>query len=151
MPALKKIGYTNTFSQLNMASYKHNETNDCTVKALAIVSGKTYDEAHRALAAAGRKPREGAYFSEQVKALLALGKTLKPVNKHEILATFPKNRKGKTRTNMTTHHPRRFNKLWPKGTFLLYTDRHVSAVVDGVMHDWAANTSRRVLCMYEVF
>jgi hypothetical protein len=150
MPALKKIGFTETFSKLNMVSQAKNETNDCTVKALAIVANVTYDEAHRALANAGRKARQGCYQGAQYAALKTLGKKLERVDMRPILATFPKDRKGNIRRNMTTHHPRRFNKVWPKGTYLLYTIGHVSAVVDGVMHDWAANTSRRVISMYRV-
>lgn len=38
----------------NLASTEHN---DCAVRALAVVAGLTYEQAHYRLAVAGRKPR----------------------------------------------------------------------------------------------
>src|SRR5690606_12215992 len=45
----------------------------------------------------------------------------------------------------TTKHPQKFPKVWKDGrSYLVYTVGHVSAVVDGVCHDWAAGKAKRI-------
>ena len=50
---------TKLFRRANKRSKKWGETNDCTVIALAIATGKTYEVAHGALALRGRFFPEG--------------------------------------------------------------------------------------------
>lgn len=143
MPAIKKISYTTTFSQLNDQSFKHGETNDCAVKAVALVTEKLYSEAHRALADRGRKTRQGTPFRAIDETIKEFGYKVERVDPREIIAAYPSPHRDVLK-NITTHHPRRFNKVWPKGTYLLYSRAHVSAVIDGELHDWAVNRAKRV-------
>lgn len=149
MPAIRKIGYSETFSKLNTLSAANGETNDCAVKAVALVTGKLYDEAHRALAAKGRVARKGTYRHQQFDVIREFGKTLTRIDPREIIKQYPSPHRDVLKS-VTTHHPRRFNKVWPKGTYLLFSVGHVSAVIDGVLHDWAVNSARRVTEIYEV-
>lgn len=149
MPAIKKIAYTNIFSQLNNEAFAKGENNDCSVKAVALVTGSLYDVAHRALDAQGRSQRKGAYTTQIHAAIAALGKKVVQVNPRDIIALYPEPHRSVLK-GITTHHPRRFDKVWPKGKYLLYSRRHVSAVIDGVLHDWAVNSARRVISVYEV-
>lgn len=143
MPAIKKIGYTTTFSKLNTLSFAKNETNDCAVKAITIATGKLYDEAHRALAKHGREARKGTSFGAIARTIREFGFKTERVDARTIIAQYPSPHRDVLKS-VTTHHPRRFNKVWPKGTYLLYSHRHVSAVVDGELHDWAVNSAKRV-------
>ena len=53
------------------ASDSAGERNDCTVKAVSIVTGLDYNKVHAAFAAAGRKPRRGArrHITEAAEAV----------------------------------------------------------------------------------
>ena len=61
------------FIELHLESQQLKERNDCTVKAIAVVTGVSYKEAHKAMADAGRKPGKGAYVAQQRAALNELG------------------------------------------------------------------------------
>ncbi len=149
MPAIKKVAYTNIFTQLNTLSYMEGETNDCSVKAVALVTGCTYSAAKAALAARGRKKGQGAYTHDILAVIRGFGKEATRVDERSIIANYPSPHNAKA-TCITTHHPRRFNKRWPKGKFLMFSTRHVSTCIDGELHDWAVNSARRVIAMYEV-
>jgi hypothetical protein len=149
MPAIKKVSYTTVFSQLNNASFAAGETNDCGVKAVALVATVPYDVARQALADRGRKARKGTYTHDILATVRAAGKEVTQVNPRDIIARYPSPHRNVLRS-VTTHHPRRFNKVWPKGRYLLFSKRHVSAVIDGELHDWAINSAKRVQAIYEV-
>lgn len=149
MPAIKRVAHTQIFSQLNNTSFSHGETNDCSVKALAVVARIPYEDAKRTLAARGRKARKGAYTNDILAAVRDCGRTVERVDPKTIIAQYPPRYAAHHKT-ITTHHPRRFKDNWPKGTFLLFTRGHVSACVDGELHDWAVNAVKRVVAVYRV-
>jgi hypothetical protein len=52
------------------AGYCLDEVNDCTVRALSLVSGIGYKAAHKVMATrANRKPKHGAYMSNNIKKI----------------------------------------------------------------------------------
>lgn len=52
------------------AGYCLEETNDCTVRALSLVSGIGYKAAHKVMATrANRKPQHGAYMSNNIRKI----------------------------------------------------------------------------------
>ena len=137
------------FAALKAEGAAIGERNDCTVKAIAIVTGKTYAECHAAMAAAGRKSGQGAYDHQIVKALMSLG--FKAIYDREfcdkMIATYPG--AHSTLKSVTTHHPQRFAKAWANADLcadplLLFTPCHVSAFRDGRVHDWAEGRAKRV-------
>ena len=123
------------FSALQEASRELNETNDCAVKAVALVTGASYIEAHAALKSIGRKNRQGTFFDDTKTALKMLGK------QH-----FNATNQFKSRTVRTLE--RELAKY--KGTFLIRVRRHVLACVDGKIIDWTAGRQFRVKEVYVV-
>ncbi len=149
MPAIKKVSYTNIFSQLNNASAAAGEHNDCSVKAVALATGCGYSRAKDVLALCGRKDRKGAYTYQITNAIRSLGRATFNMNIGDIVRSYPEPHRSVLK-GITTHHPRRFNKHWPKGTFLLFTKGHVACVIDGELHVWTVNKAHRVVAMYKV-
>ena len=103
------------------------EFNDCTVKAIAIACDVAYKVAHRALANAGRKRRQGCYPHEQEAALKALGfeveyihfsaKTVKTLASDPVVA---------------------------KGHYMAWVRGHVFAVKNGKVEDWSEGRKHRI-------
>ena len=142
--------HTAEFKALLNQTIANGEANDCSIKAVAIVCGVTYEQAKAALAAAGRKDRKGAYTHQIHAAVAALGKKVERANIQDIIAQYPKGHRDVLK-NITTHHPARFNKVWSNGkSYLAYNGSHVTAIVDGTNHDWTVGCARRIYALYEV-
>lgn len=140
---------TNEYMNLARDSSMMNETNDCSVKAVAAVTGCSYREAHAALAQAGRRNRHGVTTVTIHRAISALGFHCIALDTDEIIAQYPK--AHRILKSVTTHHPERFNKVWSKlGNVLMYSRCHVSASCNGRLHDWAKGRSLRVHSAYKV-
>lgn len=100
------------------ASQRPNQFNDCTVRALAVVTQTDYDIVYDLLAKAGRKACEGFESDAWIrrKRGYVLGGRFKPIRVHDLtVATFA-------------------NK-YPKGRYLLETSNHTWAVINGKHHD----------------
>lgn len=110
------------------------EANDCAVKALALVTGESYEMAHYALECQGRVPRDGTYTHQTLTALEELGFTWKRTGSEDIPA----------RTAITLQ---RLN--WP-GRYLVNYAGHVAAMVDGQVLDWTRTKRNRILSVYKI-
>ena len=148
MARITKIKLTDTFVKLEAEKQEHGERNDCAVKATVLVTGKPYKVCLDALRAAGRKPRQGAWTSTILKVMKELGAKTEPVDPQSIIKEYPGIHS--TLKHITTHHPRRFAKVWPEGTYVLFMVGHVAVVKDGVLHDWTVNRTKRVTSIYRV-
>lgn len=105
--------YTNTKS---LRAEGFNERRDCTVIALAAVTGLPYPRCHAALKAAGRKDRRGVPFRQVVqKVARDVGYSFSQVCRSGSL--------------------RRFVRQNPQGAFYVTIRGHAFAVLDGVIHD----------------
>lgn len=136
------------FRQMQEASVSAKEAGDCGVKACAIAVGVDYYTALEKLTMLGRKPRQGTRH-EIIKKFLALyGMKAEPTPIDSFIAAYPKPHNNLK--SVTTHHPVRFAKHWPDGTYLLFSSRHVSAIVDGVNHDWSEGRALRALYIWRV-
>lgn len=149
MPKVKPIAKSETFNALNTVAFLKGETNDCGVKAISLAGRIPYDQAHAMAAAKGRKAKACMWRSDIKACIEATGKKLTRIDPREIIATYP-GVHGRVLKSITTHHPRRFAKVWPKGTFLLFQSGHVSVVIDGTLHDWAVNNAKIVTEIYRV-
>jgi hypothetical protein len=130
-------------------AFAHNERRDCSVKALALVTGVPYKVAHKALREAGRKARKGATWEMQRKAASSLGFRLVVVDPQKMIKRYPG--RHNTLRHITTHHMKRFHEVWKDGnSYLLHTTGHVAAVVDGVNHDWTVGRLKRVIGLHQV-
>ncbi|MBK1671093.1 hypothetical protein CKO28_24095 [Rhodovibrio sodomensis] len=103
-------------------SKRPRQRNDCTVRALAVATGVSYDAAYDELKAAGRKASRKFRFREWASKSRLGGCAF-------AWEAFPAV-KGQKRMN-----PERFCRERPHGTYILKTAKHVFAVVDGVVID----------------
>jgi len=95
-----------------------HERNDCTVRALAISTGKPYEEAYSILQTFGRKPNKGTNIRKFFK------------NNSSVLGFSFK--KLRFRKQITLN---RFVKKYPMGAYYVRITKHVFVVKDGVAID----------------
>jgi len=151
------------YRKIQRRSEKWRESNDCTVKALAIATGKTYEQAHGALALRGRNFRKGTAMFNVFHALRDFGFTEKEVYRHsaiqkaegfyyqncektqEIAKKMRRTRwaKGRTIKSIEPHLPKR-------GVYLIQTSSHVLCVRAGQVHDWTHNRKHRITHVHHI-
>jgi hypothetical protein len=152
MARIKRDGPSKTFTSLYIEAEVRSEKNDCTVMAITILTGLPYFTVHCAFTAAGRKRGKGASFWVQKLACEALGFRLVKMPTGEriaIIKEYPGAHKGLS--CITTHHPRRFPKVWAnKPPMMFHVAGHVAAFKDGTVHDWTVNSAKRVIDIYTV-
>ncbi len=123
------------FKQLEAGRARKNETNDCAVKAVAVVTNENYDEAHDACQRFGRRPRRGTNFSFTTKpAVKNLGFEVERVHP-ELTGTFVRKL------------PER---LSARKSYLVRVAGHILAVKGGQVIDWTAGRNHRVKAIYVV-
>ncbi len=143
MAKITQQAYNDRFKRLSGESDSFGETNDCSVIAISLLCDVSYDVAHRALAASGRKEKRGARMPIIRRAILALGMNIQNVDSKSAIGKYPGCHVSLK--SVTTHHPARFNKAWKDGcAYMFVTAHHCLAVVDGVVQDWSANRALRV-------
>lgn len=121
----------------------YNDTNFCTVVALAVTARIGFGKAFHTYRRLGRRTRSGTRQPMQHEAFKqhGLGLTPDPIAANTLGATL------RTVAN---------NAYRLKGTYLVYSRAHVSAIVDGKMIDWAAPSEqkkgslKRVLQVFKV-
>lgn len=129
------------YSELRTASSAFRERDDCTVVALAAVTGLPYAVVHKVLAKRGRKHRNGCYPSQWKTALEDLGLTYANV----LPLTC-----GKVKTVISA---RRWLDRYAKDQrVLIHQHCHVAAYVNGDIVDSPARANSRhaVIGMYLV-
>jgi hypothetical protein len=135
-----------------------NETNDCSVIALAIAARITYDEAHDAMRRQGRKDREGTFTDQSVAAFEMLGLELVNIPALTVCRAHGRNRtlftdddfKG-VKTPLTLAPA--LQKIAAKDrsrTFVVVTSSHMFTARAGIIHDWIGGRRHRIVNIYEV-
>lgn len=120
----------------NIAVKYYKDHSMCTVIALAVAAGCGYGKAFHTFRRLGRTTRMGTYFDMQQAAFKEHGLSLVRVHIDTGAATVAA---AERMLKMT------------QGTYLVYSTRHVSAVHNGTMYDWAAGGSRkRINAIYKV-
>lgn len=109
------------------ASSAHNESRDCAVKALAIVTGKPYKVAHAELKSLGRRDRGTTRNVWLMAAIKNLGKNFVVTEKF----------KAKTISTLEKELPQR-------GIFLVFVKGHVIACRAGKVLDWTEGRRYRI-------
>ena len=126
-----------TYEALSLVARKHypKENNYCAVIAVAIAADVSYGKARSYLFKEGRKDGKGTYPRWTYNVLNKMGYAL-----HGYTGNYPKTLSTAARV------------LPKRGTFVILTRSHISAVKDGVLQDWAASTGsrKRVLDIIEV-
>lgn len=153
MAKISKTQLTNVYAAASKASKKAKENNDCAVVSLSVASGKTYDEAHSALAAAGRENGKATFLAQMETAAEKLGLKLERLPQSfidGIIAQYPGIHK--TLKHITTHHPVRFPKVWAEVVepLIFHVDKHFAGYREGAIHDWSVNSAKRVIDLYRL-
>lgn len=115
-----------TYDDLERVSDAVGEFNDCTVKALAVVTEKPYILCKNVLEVCGRNYQEGVNINIQCQALKILGA------KSELIET-----PGATVLTVVRELKRR------GGKYLIYTDGHVTGFNETTVIDWVKEDSRK--------
>ena len=97
------------------------ETRDCAVRALAVAACVSYDEAHAACKAEGRRDRQGTYEGTLKRAAMRLAPGASCLR-------YDDGFYGKTARDVAA--------MFPVGHFVLWSRNHAFALCDGVLHDW---------------
>jgi len=111
---------------------KKNEYNDCSVKALAIVTNQPYIKAHTVLQKLGRKNRKGCMPHEILASIKEMGFSYKDCG-----------RLAKTVTTLEAA-------VSPSRRYICFVRGHVLAVVNGKIEDWTEGRKYRVQTVIEV-
>lgn len=153
MPRPKRVETTPETELMARSAFQHGERSDCAVRSVALVCGVSYEEAHKALADAGRKDCDGTYFADTEKALKHFGfKVVRLSNEDikNIISQYPGHHAHALKS-ITSYHPARFNSVWKNGKkYLMRTNSHILAIIDGTAHDWSAGSALRCSWLYEV-
>ena len=109
---------------------------DCTVRALALATGVSFDKAYDVLAIAGRKPHQRFAFKLWANSLAPRYTLRVELRWHPFQAV-----KGESRMN-----PAKFCTQFLNGRWIVRTAKHVFAVIDGVVLDETSPRPDR--CIY---
>ena len=146
---IASVPYSSTFVALSQEALQANESNDCAVKAITVVTGRPYREVLMTMTMLGRKPRGGTPFPIIHKTLALFGKRAVAIPQTTITSRYPGKHALKTHT--TTHQPDRFPAAWRDGkTYLMLVRGHILAIVNGVNHDWSRGASKDCITLFEV-
>lgn len=112
------------------ASYSSpkGDKNDCSVRAFARAAGISYDAAHKRFADHGRK--RGCATQLITTALV-------------LREAFPDAR-GVNMKDLPMSIAEFVDRLPRDGAYIVHTNRHAFAIVDGIVHDWDAHPHRIV-------
>ena len=125
------------------AGRPRHETNDCTVKAVAIACQMPYIKAHALMKEAGRKDGRG-FNALKTNAVIEKQNFKVEIVQGRHGAQADKFPKAKTISSAV--------KVLPKDkTYLIYSTGHVSVFRNGTLDDWAEETARnRIIAIFEV-
>lgn len=125
------------FTELMEASKATSEHNDCTVKALAAATRRSYSDCHAAMKQNGRRNRCGSHLSVMQKAAKTLGFQMTKQDRD-------------TYSAKTCRSAGRDRRLAAMGSIILATSSHVAAMVDGDIIDWTSNRLHRIVAVYTI-
>ncbi len=140
-PRLQKLAKSTSYpsieykySLLVEARARLSEQRDCSIIALALASGVSYEESRRVLGLYGRRPASGATYSTICGALSHLGLDY-------TRASLPE-----AKTLKTLHR-----ESWAyDGVYLVFTATHVACLRDGQLIDWAIDTKKRIVGFWKI-
>lgn len=157
---------TKLFDKVNKRSKKWGESNDCTVKALAIATGIPYEQAHGLLALRGRSFGKGTHMRNIWSAMKSLGwekttvidrKRIEQVDRWTTLGIKMADSQIEQVKKMKKHrlYPAKTIKTLPnylpsRGIFLVETSAHVLCVRAGQIHDWTKNRRHRITEIHQI-
>ncbi len=121
------------YNTLKESSNFYKETNDCSVKALAVVADLPYAKAWNLLAQQGRRPRKGVTMPAFFNALKNAGFEAQDVSSF-----------------ITERTVRGLQQLRLKECYIVTTASHVLAIKHGLVQDWTAGRLHRVQKVWRI-
>jgi len=126
--------YSTPYQKMLQASGVMQETNDCAVIAIAIVADLTYMDAHALFEQIGREPQSITLSTQVEQALNLLDIKTRDVTKQYRVTLGAKTIRTLGRVMAGR-----------KGSYLAYTQDHIVAIKDGVIHDWLDGRLHRIV------
>jgi hypothetical protein len=127
------------FEQLKKDSARHRENSDCAVKAVCVATGVDYDTVHALFAKHGRRHGRGTPQSITYKVIDELGFDRQPVlRSKEFWRRQAKTIRSAERVIPSDHG------------YIIHSACHLTGVVDGKVHDWAADGLKRVKQIWRI-
>jgi len=121
------------YESTSAASAEYGETNDCAVRAVAIVTGLDYGVVWHAFRAAGRV-RGGATLNCVIRSVVAnLGYDMDAMD---------------VQTRSVRSIPA--DPALAIGRYLVFVSGHVMAVIDGQARDWMAGSRKHIRVVYRI-
>lgn len=146
-PIPKTPDYLAAFSR---AQHVDPDIGTCGVIAMSIVTGLPYDECRKLLIDQGMDLVEGVFQWQLWRALRAGGFSHRRLDQRDIIAGYPP-AKQQGRTRATTRQIARFPDAWKSlPPCLVFTKGHVAGLRDGVLHDWSASNSFRIIDIHAI-
>lgn len=125
-----------------LQSKRPREDNDCTVRAVAIAFGVSYDTAYDFFKLHGRKPDDGYHITDLFYDYLQPGKLLFG---HTVTKIPFQAKKGHQRMYMAA-----FCHIYPRGVYILRLAYHVSTCLDGIINDTWWEPTDMVYTAYKI-
>ena len=130
-----------TFLKTRKQREPYNETDDCTVVAVAIAGKVSYDMAHSVMKKCGRKDRSGASVRTVSAALASIG--AEEIKLRVMELEYKNKGVGLTPNNIV-------KVLSKYRTYIAYTVNHVLTIRKGVVEDWTDGKRHKITEVYEV-
>lgn len=125
------------YTSVRGVSDRMGEHKDCAVIAVALTCKVSYEKAHAALKACGRRDRSGTPFNVTEAAVRKLGYK---INRY----------KRMRQAGGSRYTPKTIGGRLRKGRYLCRVRGHIFAVVDGQVMDWTAGRNHRIEHFYRV-
>jgi len=129
---LAEEGPTTLYKFLRTCGDEHGEKRDCAVIACSVVTGRPYSEVHYELKKLGRRSKCGTpteIIWKYVHAQKLVG--------HNISSYY----EGSSIRSIGPQLP-------DKGKFLVFSHKHVTAIKDGIIEDWAVDRKKYTESIY---
>lgn len=124
---------SNVYNAISKSSNKFNERNDCTVKAVSIVCGKTYNDSHTACAKLGRTHGKGMKSGVVLQVIESLKYTCTPI-------TLTRKYTVRTITQICNKDKK----------YVAFVNGHILAITDKNVDDWTAGRKHVIESLYEI-
>lgn len=137
---------TMLYQEITKQSRSIGENNDCSVRAMCVATGESYEDCHAAFELAGRKRGDATWTSMYSPAADLLGYNL---IKHDRTNTYYTDCRYdwinhcKTPISAEKHLPR-------EGGYILIVDGHAIGARDGSVHDWTRGRRHRILSIFKL-
>ena len=121
------------------ASKRMGETNDCSVKAVAMSGRVSYAIAHAKCKEHGRKPKRGMSEIHILFVLRSMG--------FDVTLIRNRNQRQKNGSKFT---PKTVGSVCKSGYYVAFTRNHVLPVINGEVYDWTSGRNHHITTIWKI-